>query len=51
MAMDVRPDLQDDRFAGPGVSEISEIVYHENHDVEGVSVEVEGSGLFSPSWS
>ncbi|CAM9633251.1 unnamed protein product, partial [Ectocarpus sp. 13 AM-2016] len=39
MAVDVRTDLQDDRLAGPGVSEISEIVYHENHDVEGVSVE------------
>ncbi|CAM9200072.1 unnamed protein product, partial [Ectocarpus sp. 12 AP-2014] len=39
IAMDVRTDLQDNRFAGPGVSEISDIVYHEHHDVEGVSVE------------
>ncbi|CAM9616702.1 unnamed protein product [Ectocarpus sp. 4 AP-2014] len=39
MAMDIRPDLQGDRFAGPSVSETSKIVYHENHDVEGVSVE------------
>lgn len=51
MAMAIRPDLQDDRFSGPGFPEISEIVHHENHDVEGVSVEVQEFRLFSRSWS